>query len=652
MYSEFVEQFQKGYDWGKEKKRDKKLAKLLDFDLEQAEKIRALESPWEMLERETQNAMSDLAVASDPSLQGGQQVIGSTDFGNTDWSSSTGKPAIPDRILTSSKPDLSGAVIDTRQANRAALEATPSPLPGATMANPELKETYWDRLKKANAYADGGKVFPKLTEEEKRRMEREAPINRGWYDEARRRQEGLPAYRGTPELGRQAPQALQPQEGVLRAPWREGVQTVSGTPMPPEQATRPGDIVDRSKLPRLTHYNDVKPAPQPGADLSFADYQRTRPDQTDPVRREAWGLDPVGSSGPAKPAVPTSDASSTPGPSNRGGRRGPRGGSGSPAALPTGEMEEVPMFTPAKDFPGDVRRMPKISTQVWSKYRQQVWEAAKAGGRMADVQAVDKYVTSMQHEGFMNYAQEARALLAAGDMEGAQKAIHMAYQYFPNGTQAEFAVHKGQLVAVALDEETGKPVGMQAITPKWLDGVIMNFKDPNNFAQHTIDTRAQDLKEKDFNERLLPLGQAQSTALYAGAQADITNSVANRERAINAGGVDAATVSQQQAAAKALDASNQEYLAMLPPEAVEQGVGDKLVVLQLEILKMNPQLMGSPQLAAATGRAIMDRALGIEKGQPRFRLFRSGSKYAVQLEGSSTPVEIPAAVFEQLTKGQ
>jgi hypothetical protein len=259
-----------------------------------------------------------------------------------------------------------------------------------------------------------------------------------------------------------------------------------------------------------------------GSILTFGAADRFYRDKQD---QGAAPADPAAAAAPEQ-AIPTdggyggaqSDVSSR----SRGGGR---------TALPTQAQPETADFS---DLDIDPKDVPDMKTNDWVKYRAQAMDAARQSGDPASVKAAGDAVTQMQVEGFQNYGQQGLALQQAGNIRGAMAAYRAAFQYFPNGNDVEFGVHKGksgrpQIVGVGLDEKTGKRVpGTELIMdPERVSVLLSNFKNPAAFAMWTKDHRAEQFRERQYQEVTKPLAQA--TADY-----QANNSEANILRAENA----------------------------------------------------------------------------------------------------------------------
>lgn len=193
-------------------------------------------------------------------------------------------------------------------------------------------------------------------------------------------------------------------------------------------------------------------------------------------------------------------------------------------ALPSGPVERAPApaaVRPAAPQDGDAidlsnidvdaSELPAMNTDDWKMYRAQMLRTARLQG-LPQAQAreqADQMVTNMQMRGFSQYAAQTKALLEAGNLQGASRALRMAYQYFPDGKDTKIGIQNGNLVAVALDEKTGKPrEGSKIITPEFLAGAIQNFADPKNYLAWTKDWRDYEQGQREYDEIKKPQAQA------------------------------------------------------------------------------------------------------------------------------------------------
>lgn len=214
-------------------------------------------------------------------------------------------------------------------------------------------------------------------------------------------------------------------------------------------------------------------------------------------------------------------------------------GGGSRTALPTAPREEPMDFS---DVDIDPKEVPDMKTNDWVKYRAQVVDAARKSGKPEAIKEANDMVTEMQQKGFMNYGMQGFALQQAGNVRGAMAAYRAAFQYFPNGNDVEFGVHRGkdgrqQIIGVGLDEKTGKrvPGSEMVMDPERVTTLLENFKNPAAFRMWTKDWRDDQFREKKYNEVEKPMAQAQAD--YYADQGESAALRAEAAAAKTAGGV-------------------------------------------------------------------------------------------------------------------
>jgi hypothetical protein len=216
--------------------------------------------------------------------------------------------------------------------------------------------------------------------------------------------------------------------------------------------------------------------------------------------------------------------------------------------------------------------MPNMSTRDWVAYRAEVVPALMMQGLSAA--DAHKQVSSMQHEGFTRYAQQAAMMLQAGNQKGAARALRAAYQYFPNGSDVKFGFQNGHLVGVGLNEETGEPMGKpQVISPEYLAAMVTNFQDPSKFLAWTKDWRDEAFRERTYNEVTRPT--AQHTMDYQSGMLDVArqNAAANELSA-------AASFRNAQARGAQGGATQEDYdraSGMFREQVFARGVDDQRV---------------------------------------------------------------------------
>ncbi len=280
------------------------------------------------------------------------------------------------------------------------------------------------------------------------------------------------------------------------------------------------------------------------------------------------------------------------------------------SALPT--EPEAPMdVADFSDVDIDPREVPDMKTNDWVQYRAQMVDAARRSGNPDAVGKVNDMVTEMQLKGFLNYGQQGFALQQAGNLKGAMAAYRAAFQYFPNGNDVEFGLHKGrdgrqQIVGVGVDEQTGKVVpGTQMVMdPERVTTLLENFKNPAAFRMWTKDWRDNQFRERTYKEVTKPMAQAQADYMA-------TNADANEARA-EAAAIRAQMSASGGAGGGGANMRNAEHafrermgeMAMQDPEKA-----DYLAAIMSQVKARNP---GTPdnQIMYAIIQAEKDGSLG------------------------------------------
>lgn len=207
------------------------------------------------------------------------------------------------------------------------------------------------------------------------------------------------------------------------------------------------------------------------------------------------------------------------------------GGGGAPAQKPYEPGDAIDLSN--VDF--DETELPDLKVNDWKRYRAQALRTARLKGlpQAEALDMADKLVTGIQIRGFSNYASQAAALMQAGNMKGAVRALRAAYQYFPDGNDVKFGVQNGKIIGVGYDEETNQPFegGTRVITPEFLAGAIQNFANPQNFLSWTKDWRDEQFKRQKYAEVDKPLAEAQGSALRTNAEANVARAEAAELRA-------------------------------------------------------------------------------------------------------------------------
>ncbi|MCB7129709.1 MAG: hypothetical protein J3T61_09260, partial [Candidatus Brocadiales bacterium] len=208
------------------------------------------------------------------------------------------------------------------------------------------------------------------------------------------------------------------------------------------------------------------------------------------------------------------------------------GGQALPAAPSAQAEEEVDFSTEAREvMPEDI---PAHSSKDWEDERK-YW-AAYAITQGQDPFAAMEKVDAQQANGFARYSMQATALIDAGDLEGATRALYAAYQYFPNGKDVKFGVQTGKdgnrvIVAMGKDEKSGESSGPpQILNQNSISRMVENMKKPGALRAWTTDWQAteQKLWEQGFKQDQLKETGRHNRATEEAATA--------RTEAISAGG--------------------------------------------------------------------------------------------------------------------
>lgn len=147
--------------------------------------------------------------------------------------------------------------------------------------------------------------------------------------------------------------------------------------------------------------------------------------------------------------------------------------------------------------------IPRHTTDEWAANRDRLMRAAVLMGD--DPFEVAKQVTENQIMNFNQYALQAQHHIVRGDLMGAARAMTVAYQYFPNGSDVSFGMQKGKdgkmyLVGLGKDEKTGEVVGTpQLITEQTLGRQIEASQNPDVWQMWTKDMHELELKYKEFD---------------------------------------------------------------------------------------------------------------------------------------------------------
>lgn len=216
--------------------------------------------------------------------------------------------------------------------------------------------------------------------------------------------------------------------------------------------------------------------------------------------------------------------------------RGPRP---SPVAAPEPEIIDF------NDVDIDATEVPNMQVNDWKKYRMQALQSAARKGidPVTAQEQVNDQITRMQIKGFMGYGQQGLALQQAGNLKGAMAAYRAAFQYFPNGNDVDFGLHKGrdgraQIVGVGRNEETGEivPGSQLVMDPERVATLLENFQNPSAFRAWTKDWRGDQFRERTYQEVTKPMAQAQADYMATNADANMVRAENAQLRAGGAGG--------------------------------------------------------------------------------------------------------------------
>lgn len=342
-------------------------------------------------------------------------------------------------------------------------------------------------------------------------------------------------------------------------------------------------------------------------------------------------LDPLGEVGrwqgdgsaPAAPA-PTSaaDPRQPSGPSHprrypgQGRSAAPAGAAAPGGAIPENLAKEDPLagFDITKVKAADI---PNFSNKDWEQFRDEQIKSLVMGG-MSYAEAwdkVDQQVVATQQRGFLRFGNQARELLAVGDLNGAASAVRAAFQYFPSTTDLQVGQYNGHLVAFSVDEDTGKQVGTpMVLTPETLDSVLSNFSDRNAWVEH-----AQDRRKLDQADRELDQGDKRLDIMEGGLNVERENAISKRLDVLggSAGGGGGLKQSDIAAAGKYIDdwafqfqtedsdpALPSALKALAEAEFARKGGGEyqlRAITMRLEEMLKAP---GGPEVIIAAARRL------------------------------------------------
>lgn len=126
-----------------------------------------------------------------------------------------------------------------------------------------------------------------------------------------------------------------------------------------------------------------------------------------------------------------------------------------------------------------------VTTAMWADNRAKLLEAAANTGDPEAVAKANKYITDMQHKGFLDNLKMANVFMNSGNAKKAADYLSKAYHYFPDGQNGEFAVTPDgkSVVLRPTDEVTGEVRPMIVLDKKKITEMLGNFTDPVAFAQ-------------------------------------------------------------------------------------------------------------------------------------------------------------------------
>lgn len=211
------------------------------------------------------------------------------------------------------------------------------------------------------------------------------------------------------------------------------------------------------------------------------------------------------------------------------------GGAGSVSSVTTGRRPAAvasaprPKIVDFSDLDTTHQDLPNMQLGDWVKYRAQMLDAARQSGRPEAVQQVNDQVTRMQMQGFHDYGQQGLALQAAGNVHAAMMAYRAAFQYFPNGNDVEFGLHRDrgtgrqQIVGFGKSEESGKVIPGSEIVmdPERVAVLLENFTKPEAWRMWTKDWRDFQQGQRQYQEVTKPLAQAQADYMATNADANV-----------------------------------------------------------------------------------------------------------------------------------
>ncbi len=294
-------------------------------------------------------------------------------------------------------------------------------------------------------------------------------------------------------------------------------------------------------------------------------------------------------------------------------------GGGAGGALPVGPPK--PEGPEQMDFSGvDPMEVPDYKTRDWEEFRKSAVKSAILRGtpRADAVDKVDQQVIGMQMRGFQNFATQGMALQQAGDLKAAAAAYRAAFQYMPTTSDVKFSIVKGNLVAYAVDEETGQPESRPwLVNPETLSGMAKNFSTPGAWAEHAQDRRNSDLVDKELgirerrlDEHEIPHGRAMARASQTQAEASMLSARASNRRSLTAGDDDGPSPSDnlkgdedvRALVGEAVMATDEDGEPIYT-ELQDQRQRDRLIAAITEVRRRRPDMSSDTILQAILQRA-------------------------------------------------
>lgn len=231
--------------------------------------------------------------------------------------------------------------------------------------------------------------------------------------------------------------------------------------------------------------------------------------------------------------------------------------------------------------------LPSMNTADWGEHRRERFLGMKMQGMSTReaYEAMDMEVIETQIRGFNHELSKAFQYLQTGQSNAAMLAMTMAYQYFPNGSNVEFAAMddpktgRPVLVARGVSEETGEPVGSpQIITAERINMMRAAATDPDKWRVWTKDSR-------DLQLEIAKLGE---TKEHHRAMEDIYAYEAETERREAAALPTGLKSPEQRARGENFDLAVKD-LAMQDPMFESPQIQEQLAAYMADLQDMYPQ---------------------------------------------------------------